>query len=276
MRRISFLVIGVLVAMATITGLFYACERNEPECVSEKGLPFLRLSTERSIGDLDKLNATDEAILVEAGRRLQIKSVQGILYTTYTCGKEANMAENIFEYYTCIINRTNKVLGDKRNRTKIAKAGEFEGTKNKCVSALMGYYCKRFQGDTVSYNKETYQAWIETNGYYHTDYVDVRDYGDIMENFYDIEVVPENEWPAEGYHTDVLGSNGECYTVVINKGVSSGHVAMVVDGVSIKVDGYPYMKCFNPQDTDADGNEGCILVDKRTISEIYKVKGFKK
>lgn len=104
MRRISFLVIGVLVAMATITGLFYACERNEPECVSEKGLPFLRLSTERSIGDLDKLNATDEAILVEAGRRLQIKSVQGILYTTYTCGKEANMAENIFEYYTCIIN----------------------------------------------------------------------------------------------------------------------------------------------------------------------------
>lgn len=34
---------------------------------------------------------------------MQIKSMQGMLYTTYTCGKEANMAENIFEYYTCIL-----------------------------------------------------------------------------------------------------------------------------------------------------------------------------
>lgn len=94
MRRISFLVIGVLVAMATITGLFYACERNEPEGIVADNSQNLQFSKNVDFGNLSK---NDLGILSKGIHRIIVSGVSRDYLLNKADAKEFNMSQEMLD-----------------------------------------------------------------------------------------------------------------------------------------------------------------------------------
>ena len=240
MRRISFLVIGVLVAMATITGLFYACERNEPEGIVADNSQNLQFSKNVDFGNLSK---NDLGILSKGIHRIIVSGVSRDYLLNKADAKEFNMSQEMFDM--CLSS-----LGNYRRtgfRKRFKANGETGG--NDCVAKSISYCIDQMRpGESTSFY--TIQYYCQNR--YGMGGVPLENVSEVMKVFTDYETVKSSDLKF-----------GDM--IITNNNDGDGHAAifMTKEGNEIHF--------YNPRTPEKPAGH-CPASD---LIEAFRVTGFK-
>lgn len=262
----------VMLVSASFVGVFFACEQTEPEVSSnyENG-EFLELTSGANLKDYFSLSNADKQMLAKAESRIKIIKKNGVLYMPYESGAELGVSQEIYEYFLEIVNRTNEIYGNGKNRKRRVQPGESTTVnKTKCVSYLLGHIYKRFGEDTTKYNQKTIDMWIVSNGYDKGDGVHPGNFEAVLGHFTEFSKVESSSWPSKDYNSEMAGGPDECFVAVCENGIGAiGHVVQIVKQWEQNSD---YYLGYNPQDVGSKGEQGLTLIDKRTIGRVYLIK----
>ena len=148
----------VLLTIAAMAGIFFACEKNEPEAfVSNENSEFLQLSPNANLDDFTTLTENDRNVLREACIRLKINELAPNEKFKIKSGKEVNISEDIYNYfyYAHIAN-----FKDSRKRRKVNGEGAIPDSI-KCAQFVIHDILYDF-GKNISVDDIT--KWCYSNG----------------------------------------------------------------------------------------------------------------
>lgn len=232
---------GLSVAIATISCVFYACDRNEPECApANDGMQTLKLSENY---DLSNLSKRDLGVLAQGIGRIASSGISTDHLLNEANAKEFNMSEELFNICASSFTSSNT----KHYHIRLKANGE--GEVNDCVAKSISYCIDQLrQGEPTSF----YQVQFYCHKQYGSGGVSLNDIPSVLTQFTEYNIISSSELKF-----------GDM--IVTNNNNGDGHAA-----IFMKQEGNE-IYFYNPRTPELPSSH-CPISD---LIEAFRITGFK-